>query len=302
MRVNLKIYLLIDLENTLMKPYFDLKDPLVSMAVEMSKYQMYKALSIPQKVEDSVVPIFHTIKRKTKPDQIGSGVVVKLKDEYFIFSASHVFEIIGENQLLVGTCKREKLISLAGERFSTKKGISGSHRDDPIDASVFHIQSGITESLKEIAITIDDIDFEPKIEFMNIFMASGFRSKKSNTSGNEAKGKRECFPSVEYSEKEYDILNIDPRFHIALAFEDQIIINGKWQKSPKPKGMSGGAIIKACGLSTVPPFHNGVKLRQKLTAITIEQRREQNGKPGVLIGTRVGVHFGLIKQFLPSVL
>lgn len=51
-----------------------------------------------------------------------------------------------------------------------------------------------------------------------------------------------------------------------------------------------------------PPFVAHPEPRQLLPAITIEQRREKAGKPGVLVGTRIGVHLGLIDKFLPNFL
>ena len=70
----------------------------------------------------------------------------------------------------------------------------------------------------------------------------------------------------------------------------------------KPTGISGGAVIKVEGINLFPPFGLEKNAKQLLTAITIEQRREKSGKPGALIGTRVGVHLGLIDKYLPNIL
>ncbi|WP_289029550.1 hypothetical protein [uncultured Paraglaciecola sp.] len=283
-----------------MKPDIDLENPRIKHILEEYNAQMCRALSVPQKVESAVLPILHTLKRATKPEQIGSGVIVSLENEYFIFSASHVFDVIGKFNLLVGPSGYERIAALSGERFSTPKGNSGTHRDDPFDASVFHIQGGLTDSLKNVAISINDFDIESKNESNNIYMAAGFRSRKSNTAGNEAKGKRECFPTIEYSDDEYSLLGIDRTNHIALAYEDQVLANGQWQTSPTPTGISGGAVIKISGLNMTPPFTSAPNARQQLSAITIEQRRERDGKPGVLIATRIGLHMALIKHFMPQ--
>ncbi|MEM5548800.1 hypothetical protein [Pseudoalteromonas fuliginea] len=285
-----------------MKPNIDLEDPRVKHIIELHNSQMHKALAAEQRVENSVLPIYHTLKSDTKPEQIGSGVVVKISDEYFIFSASHVFDVIGKFSLLIGLGGGEKLVQFPGERFSTKRGVSGNHRDDPIDASVFHIQDGPTEKLSDIALTIEDLETDYQDDSKNVHMAAGFRVKKSNTQGNQANGKRECFPSVEYGKKEYSILKIDRENQIALAFENQVLMNGNWQTSPKPTGISGGAIIKVCGVSMTPPFKSVAEPKQKLVGITIEQRREKHRKPGALIGTRISVHLSLIHKYLPEVL
>lgn len=285
-----------------MKPNFDLEDPRIKFIIELHNSQMQKALAAEQKVENSVLPIYHTLKSDTKPEQVGSGVVVNISGEYFLFSASNVFDVIGKFALLIGLGGGEKLVQFPGERFSTKKGESGNHGDDPIDASVFHIQSGPIEKLRDIALTIEDLETEYQDDSKSVHMAAGFRVKKSNTQGNQAKAKRECFPSVEYGKKEYSLLKLDRENQIALAYENQVLMNGHWQTSPKPTGISGGAIIKVCGVSMKPPFKSDVETRQKLVAITIEQRREKHGNPGVLIGTRISVHLSLIQKYLPEVL
>lgn len=285
-----------------MKPDIDLNNPKVKEAMLLHQIQMEKALKVPQHVENAVVPIYFPLKSGSRSEQIGTGVVVRIKDEYFIFSASHVFEEIGAHRLLIGTGDGSKLLSLSGDRFSRSKGPSGTHKDDPIDASVFHIQSNISPKMKEIAITINDFDLSQDDNSRAVFMAAGFRTKKSNTAGKKAKSNRECFPSLEYSEKDYSILNIDSNYHIAIAYENQMLIDGNWNLSPKPTGISGGAIIKIEGINLFPPFGLEKKTKQLLTAITIEQRREKPGKPGALIGTRVGVHLGLIDNYLPNIL
>lgn len=282
--------------------HFDLENPSVKLAIEAHRIQIEKALSVSQQVEKAVLPIYWTLKSPTRPEQVASGVVVRIKTEYFIFSASHVFDDIKTYALLVGTGDGRELATLSGERFSSQKGESGTHIDDPIDASVFHIQQGITDAIKNVALSLKDLDFEQPDISKSIHMAAGFRVKKSNIQGSKSNTKRECFPSIEYGEKEYSLLNIDKNIHIALAFENQVLMNGNWQTSPTPKGMSGGAIIKVQGINSFPPLLYNSEPRQLLCAITIEQRREKSGKPGVLIGTRIGVHLGLIEKYLPDLI
>jgi len=197
-----------------------------------------------------------------------------IKDEFFVFSASHVFDDIGGYQLLLGIGGGSKLAALSGERFSSKKGSSGNHSDDPIDASVFHIQSDIADKIKSIAISLSDLDLDQPDESRSVHMAAGFRVKKSNTAGNQAKAKRECFPLIEYGSNEYSSLGIDRKTHIALAYENQVLMDENWQTSPTPKGLSGGAIVKVQGVEMSPPFSTKSNAKQLLAAITIEQRRE----------------------------
>lgn len=73
------------------------------------------------------------------------------------------------------------------------------------------------------------------------------------------------------------------------------------QKSPIPRGFSGGGIIKIDGSNVHNPLPNKINPKQKLTAIITEHYREKNNKPGILISTKIGIHIGLIRKFMPEV-
>lgn len=284
-----------------MKPNFDLENPKIKQAISVYFDQIEKALVVRPHVENAVLPVYWTLRSK-KPEQAASGVIVRIKTEYFILSASHVFDDIGSHALLVGAGNGNMLACLSGDRFSSARGPSGTHIDDPIDASVFHIQSGITDQIKEIALTLEDFDISSPDTSKSVYLASGFRVKKSKTVGKRATSKRECFPTIDYDRNEYSQLNIDRNTHIALAYDNQVLSMGKWQASPTPKGLSGGAIIRIDGFTMDQPFKAEPNAKQLLAAITIAQRREKAGMPGVLIGTRIGVHLGLIHKYLPDLM
>ncbi|MBG9909122.1 hypothetical protein BCPR1_04435 [Bacillus paranthracis] len=283
-----------------MKPNIDLENPIVKEAITDFQTKVIGALVVPQRVESAVIPIYHLPKLKRKPVQIGSGVLVKIKSEYFIFSASHVFDEIGNHLLLTGDGTGTKIQSLSGDRFSSGRGKSGTHRDDQVDASVFHIQSPISGALKKEAITLNDFDFSSSKENEAIFIAAGFRVKKSNTAGNTVRSKREGFPSIEIDVEDYLRMKIDAEIHITLAYENQILLNGIWQTSPIPKGFSGGAIIRVDEVTVDSETIDKPVYKQLLTGIIIEQCREKNKEMGVLIGTKIDVHLALIKNFLPD--
>jgi hypothetical protein len=61
-------------------------------------------------------------------------------------------------------------------------------------------------------------------------------------------------------------------------------------------------MIRLSGITLAPPFLCSPEAKQLLSAITIEQRREKSGKPRVLVGTRIGVHLGLICEYWPDLL
>lgn len=286
-----------------MKPKIDLDNSIVKLALKIQQNEVEKALDIEQTVEKAVIPIYSIPKskahnnRKTKPEQIGSGVLIKIKTEFFIFSATHVFCEFEDKAVLVGTLENGPIEQIAGDRLS-----SGSFKDkiDKFDATVFHVQSEISETLKKIAITLEDCDFDTEDDSFPIFMITGFLAKESNTSGNMISSKARNFPTVEiqqYSEYGYDKVP-----HILLAYENQTLVENRWRLTPIPRGMSGGAIIKAQG--TKLNFKNKTQKEKKqlLTAITIEHYKDKGGKIGFVLGTRLNVFLGLIYQDMPELL
>lgn len=283
------------------KNRLDMKDPKVKVISKYIHKIAASALDETLIIEKSVNPIFHTIKKPTKPEQIASGVFVRIKGQYFVLSASHVFDVIGAFSLLMAVEGEEKLTTFEGERFSTARGPSGSHSDDPIDASVFHIQTKVPDSVKALALSLDDLDWEPYDKVHSSFVMSGIRCKKSKTRGNQTFTERESFASVELSNEHYSNLGLNKEHHIALAYDDERHVNGQWQKSPSPKGFSGGGIFRINGLSVRSLFLRPNRLTPLLTAITIAHRRGKHNNPGVLIGTRVAVHLGLIQKYLPEI-
>lgn len=232
--------------------------------------------------------------------QIGSGILVHIKDQYFIFSSTHVFTEFEGKSFFTSISGHSLLEQIYGERFSTG---STDNKVDKLDATVFHIQNEISKELKSIAISTEDFDLTSIDNDKPIFMITGFRVKESNTSGNLLKSKARNFPTIEIDD--YESYGIDPNTQILLSYEDQIFVDGVWRKSPKPKGMSGGGIIKAQGTSL--NFKNlkaetRKPSRQLLTAITNEQHNDKGSKLGFVVGTRLNVYLGLIHKFLPGLL
>ena len=290
-----------------MKPKFDLDNAVTNFAIQLLRKQAIEAYDTAQDVEKAVIPIYALLKSKshqrpkTKSEQIGSGVLLKLKDQFFILSSTHVFEAFEGMVLQTGFGKRTLVERLEGERYSTGK------IDNPygnyLDASVFHIQSQISDDLKNIAIGIDDLElYDPDENTKPMYLTTGFRVKLSNTSGDEIKTRREAFTTIEMDEETYIKLGINKEAQIVTAHEDDILVGKHWQKSPRIRGFSGGGLIVIKGSNLHDPRSLSQTKKQKLRGIIIEQHREKDKNPGFVLSTKVNVHLGLIAQFLPEVL
>ena len=189
-----------------------------------------------------------------------------------------------------------EIVQLPGERFSSPKDSMGTHRKDAIDASAYRIVGEIPQSIKNRAITLEDIDMDETKKSFCIFLSAGYRIKKSNSTKYYVSSKNEAFPSIEVSKKDYELLKLNPSVSIALWHQKYWIINGKRQQSPTPRGFSGGAMIKVIAEET----EQGVKYKQKLVGIITEHRNKSREMEGVLIGTRIIAHLSAIHKYMPE--
>lgn len=280
-----------------MKPSFD--PTAHSEAMQFFRSRFEQADDDVRAVENATLPIFSSIPSVRLPQQVGSGVLLRIADQHFVLSATHVFDHVGEWALMLGRPARELMEPIGGERFVSGKQSDSS--SDRLDASVFHVQSGLTESLRDVAITLDQVDRMHIDAGRSVFGAIGYFSNRSRTRGREARFKTERLLSTEYSDDVYATLNLDRATHMSLAYEDQVWVDGRWQTSPTPRGFSGGAIVRYGGPPLDPNMPQPGVVIPLLSGITIERKKERPGRlPGALVGTRVGFHLALIRRFLPG--
>ncbi len=287
-----------------MKPDINLKSPFIQAATQRLNELAKRALNAPQTVESAVIPLYcippskgHQ-KPKRKPEQFGSGVLMNIHENYFIFSATHIFLEYGLSEIITSGGDGTPTLHLKGERFST--GNINNPKKDILDASVYHIQTEIPDSLKRVAITIEKLDILESDKTIPIYIVSGFRIKQSNTSGNRVTSKRDGYPTIEFNQEDYKKYNIDPKKQILLCWEKQVLVSNVWQTTPTPRGMSGGAIIKMINTDAIS-LNNNSNITQSLAAIITEYHKGSSVETGRLIGTRINVHLGLIYKFMPNV-
>lgn len=286
-----------------MKKDIDLSDPKIKLFLQMTATQAEKATSVKQRVESAVIPIFNFNKSRHQWEQNGSAVALEVDGIHFLLTAAHVFNPDDKNRLWIGI--GPSIIPLIGSSIISAREKSGTHLEDPLDAGILHIQNEIPDELREISLTLNDIDHQDIDDNGCVYIVSGYRASVSKIRAGRAEGKREIFVSREISEHQYDSLGMDRSKNLCIAYHDQNSVNGKWQTSPTPKGFSGGAVVKIHGIPAIRYSTSTEDLssaKQLLTGITVAQRREKSGNPGVLISTRVKIHLEIIKLILPRLL
>jgi hypothetical protein len=281
------------------KPKIDLTHPAVSAGIKIYKERAILACKLAAAKDDAVRPVYALNEHTQSVVHVGSCVLLKVQDEFFALSASHVFDNVGKYQLLFGF--GDRLHSFAGDRFSSARERSGSHQDDSIDSSVFHITSDVAEEIASIFLSLQDLDLVAADRASEFYVATGYRVSQSRSSLTGNSTKLDRYPSLELDHDHYEHLKLSREMHLLLAFEDQVLVDGKWQTAPSIRGFSGGAIFRIPDLS---PFTSATKTaigEIKLAAILIARRKGKRDRHlPAAVGTRLGVHFELIHKYLPE--
>jgi hypothetical protein len=282
------------------KPKIDLTDPAISDVIRSYLGQAKLATTFAATKDDAVCPVYALNEHTRNVEHVGSCVLFKVRDNFFGLSASHVFDSVGKYQLLLGHGNR--LHSFAGDRFSSAKGRSGSHQDDPIGSSVFHFTSEMASELAPSFLSLQDLDFGIADREPELYVAAGYRVSQSRSNSKGHSTKLDRYPSVELDDKHYEHWKLSRDMHLLLAFEEQVLVNGHWQQSPSIRGLSGGAVFRIPGLLAFASAQQPEFAKIKLAAILIEHRKGQRDRIlAAAVGTRLGIYFQLIHHYLPEI-
>lgn len=285
-----------------MKPDFDLSDPRFIALQKVLNARAAVAHQAAASLDHAVHTIYAILEGSSVPQQIGSCVIFKIDDEYFLLSAAHVYEPIGAYVVLVGC--GDRLHPLSGDRFSTKQGPSGTHQDDKVDAAVLHITCSVPREIRDCALTIDHLDAAPAVGFPEFYVAAGYRASRATSRKGRLESPLDLYPSIEHFQEEYEKLNLDRMKYVAMAYDKQVLVDGQWQLAPsKLQGMSGGAIFRIHGLRPDPRVPAPARPSARLSAIIIERSNpRRKNDPLAIVGVRVGFHLGLIQTYLPGLM
>lgn len=281
------------------KPDIDLSDPRVRAVIKLLHERAEIAYDAAEPLADAVRPLFARHPTRDVLRQVGSGVLLALADRTFLLSASHIFDHVGEDPVAIGC--GAKIHVLGGERFSTPRGPSGTHSDDPIDASVFDLGVDAPLELRDASLHVSQLDLAPTAADQTFLVSLGYRVAKGKRWAKTFRSKQDRFPTIEISSQDYAELGLDRERSIAGVYETQVPKDGRWQLAPSLAGMSGGALVRVHGVPSDLELVPSKSIDAKLCAITIER----GGGPGrqlAIVGTKIGVHLGLIERYLPGFL
>lgn len=184
----------------------------------------------------------HTIQLFTNNSQInalGSGVFVRIHEQYFILSASHVLKGIDDDNLVYIKSNSQEIFSLQGELTYNLNETS-----EGLDLGIFKLTN---QSAKHVlryyeAISSNQIltnYFPKKNEIMTI---SGFPEKSTSVTESSIESKGIIMDLDHAKDAAYRHHRISKERCILLNYRYRDHINGKFAKLEDPHGYSGGGL------------------------------------------------------------
>ncbi|PKA14344.1 hypothetical protein [Leptospira haakeii] len=195
-----------------------------------------------EEIFQSIFPII--ISKKGIPEQIASGVLLKIQEELFILTSAHVYDGINGNGLLVPT--KTGLIEI--EYFASHiPDAKNDRKNDKIDIAYLRFKAGSPiEFVDGLApLSLNQIDISDSREGEDIYTFTGFPYRKSKFYDNKLSSELYSFTGGASNEEIFVEQNYDKNINIIIDFNRKKTIGevGSISAAPLPNGISGGGIF-----------------------------------------------------------
>lgn len=209
---------------------------------------------------------------------LGSGVLVKINGRYLIFTASHVTENTGEQNLYISTPKG--FLRVVGEARETDL-----EKDKHTDLAYIILEDVVGKALEEAYSFIPISMIKPfhQMEEQGRYIVIGYPVKNIRTEGKIVYAGSSTYLLQGSKDEAYEFHKLSKELHLVLNFAGkgiELTGNNKKKRDPEPYGISG------CGLwlITAIPNNERVEFNYRLIGIMTQFRKV---KYHVLVGNRV---------------
>lgn len=238
-----------------------------------------------------ICPIFRA-DDEGKPEQFGSGILLRLSDRSVLASAAHVLDDFKNHEILIPG--QQSLVAMSGGYSVSQLPETGSRNDDKIDVGYFPLDSSFAHSLDDSLIFLDGFDSDPMDETQHndTYTIIGYQASLSSSEGKTVSCEISRVTCDGVLDHRYGKLGLNPKHHILLQYRMQKGISYETMIQGKKHvfdGMSGGGVFawskdlpnphyfaqpKLCGIVTgYNPHHNvfiATRLGHVLSAILNE--------------------------------
>lgn len=275
-----------------------LNDPILLELQKKDAETVRLAVESLNKVNECVCPIYTSRGGPNRaPTYIGCGAVVVVDQLHYLLTAAHVVEPYLDNLMISAG---EATFKLPDWRYFTSairaKEFGLGQIDD--DVAIIPLRGEIPVELRSIALTEDHFDSANPPNDATTHVIIGFLASEAGVRGLALTGQQKPMPVYELPDALYSQMGFDRRKKIVLSYVPYRIKNGNIEKTPTPRGMSGGAIFRIVGLPGSIDLEPSGTLVPKLAGIFQERRDEREPLPAMSLGARLGAYLDLIAAYV----
>lgn len=237
-------------------------------------------------VRPSVVPMY-VPRNKRVPGHGGCGVLVRLNEQIFIFTASHVHR--GMNDDTPGEIQAAiegRFVALQGRAYRTDPVPDAG---DPLDVGVIEVADGEGASiLRPFALSLDPAAIRMSVPGGRSALLFGYPHKTAErTQGKTVRPGLRWWHGFTILRKTYAGFGLHHEVHVAMNFDLQESYDeeGRPGRSPSPAGVSGTGLWIMIEEDAQP----------QLVAIFTDAR------DGLLYGTNIRAHLATIQHRAPEI-
>jgi hypothetical protein len=194
---------------------------------------------------EAICPIFLKRAGAEYMEQIGSSVVIKIKNRTFLLTVAHIIDFLNLGHLFIPSV--DGFAQLHGKYSSFKLPTGRRREEDIIDIAYFILNNKLSKCIHPTikALERDDLHLTESIVEHDIYTFSGYPISKAKTKGKQYISEVFNFTGFAASKAEYQNLGYDVFFHILVHFnrKNSCTTKGIRQTAPHPKGISGGAVF-----------------------------------------------------------
>lgn len=194
--------------------------------------------------EASICPLFRE-DSNGKPEQFGSGVLMRIGDHFFLASAAHVFDSFKKDEILIPG--KDHLIPIYGNYSTSKLPDNGTREDDGIDLGYFSFKNGFEDQLDGSLVFLDERDIDPldATEKNDSYTLIGFPSQLSRLQGGKAGTEITRISGDGVNDHRYEKLGITTKSHILIQYRRKKATNSRTML--QAKGINFGG-MSGCGV------------------------------------------------------
>ena len=244
--------------------------------------------------EDSLVPIFLWRREREHPEQVGTGIYLRMLHQAYLLTAGHVADLRSEGSLCIPST--EGISPVEGGIGGNVIGANEDRRDDKFDVAYIRLSSNIDALAHPTFIPLPRQSIDPGGYVLpgDFCSVGGYPITQADRTETAYRSSAYSYVGMAAEHEEYTRLGYDPAVHLVVKYRMKkgIFPEGDRTNPPHPRGLSGGGIFRLH-----PDF---LHAREHAPRLLVGSMHTYLKRENCFVGTRTPGHLRLIEQRFPE--